>query len=107
MDYKIDEKNRRISIYGTPDEIRLWFYCLDDSVKPMSLADEFKPQLDNLENLTEQIQVNFTRVFRIMLDKNSIESRVNAPSVQSEFYWSMIKDYFEEAKKLYEERTSA
>jgi len=69
MDYKIDEKNHEIFIYGNPKEIRKWIYCVDAVVSNGKMGKRFKESLNDLENIvnfcsrTRMIPTDYLRIY--------------------------------------------
>ena len=105
MNYKIDEKNHEIFIYGNSNEIRKWIYCIDSVIANGKIKKKYGEQLDNLEHIvnfgtkTRIVPKQYLRIYFKSTDMVWFPYNYNLG--ENEKYWKLIKQYFEDTRKVY------
>ena len=104
LEIKIDEENYKIIINGKPKEIETFAYCIEQTVSKGILKEELETTLQQIkkENTDEHKQFNFTTIHRAYINKEEIILLANRTN--EEFYFPILKDMYEESKKIYDSK---
>ncbi len=103
MKYKINEKDKRIEIYGCePSEIKRWLESFEKVIPNSAPISEIEDKINNLGKIVTHEQFNFNSFERIYFDKDSINYVANITFEERPSYFPLMKKHFESAKKLVE-----
>ena len=100
MKYELDEKNFRIKLEGSKEEIKTFGRCLVEIVNKSELG-----MFEDLKFENELEEFNLNSYQRIYINNNSLIYLPNVNSVKAkEFHFKIIKKFYDSAKKIYEEK---
>lgn len=99
----IDEKRYEITGKGAKKDIRVLILFLEGVISKGAKSDELKSVFESLDKKKqEEVVIDFSSIARLKLKS---ESFLFVPITSNpQFYFSTIKKYYKDARKLYDEK---
>lgn len=98
MEYNIDEKNCRIEMNGSKEEVKKFTRCLVEIINK-----NYVEKLDLTQISNEPLSINPTRYQRIYLMNDSLIYLPNfGDEEDKKSYFNIIKENYEKAKEKFE-----